>query len=359
MTIFDIIIWFFVILIIFYIVFRLYKYYKTNRAIEYDIQQLIPNQQMGTQYNVIDKSKIPVSAQGNEYSISYWMFIRDYNYRYGSNKTVLFRADKDNIESNPSIFLQPTSNDLTIKVQLQSNTVNNNNKNLQNPALDTDPNVENFRVSLPIQYFNRKSFNSSNVSGNTVNNNNDNNNYNLNSNEAEYFEDTTITTASPSLLTPSAQPVGDVNSRLDKMEVQIQKLVSSQPTASSDNTQAMGDETTANMPIMYDECTVQNIPIQKWTHVVVSVFNNNIEVYIDGRLKKSCALRGFPKPNLYNMHVCANGGFDGFISDIEYSNMTMPSDDIYNKYKMGPQLNPGFLGSIKNGFKKFISIFQS
>jgi len=357
MTIFEIIIWFFVILIIFYIIFRLYKYYKTNRAIEYNIQKLIPNQQIATQYNVVDKSKIPVSAQGNEYSISYWMFIRDYNYRYGSNKTVLFRADKDNIESNPSIFLQPTSNDLTIKVQLQSNTVNN--KNLPNSALDTDPNVENFRVSLPIQYFNRKSFDASNVSGNTVNNYNDNNS-NSNSNETEYFQDTTTTTEiSPSSLTPSAQPVGDINSRLDKMEVQIQKLVSSQSTTSGDNTQAMGDQTTDNMPIMYDECTVENIPIQKWTHVVVSVFNNNIEVYIDGRLRKSCSLRGFPKPNLYNMHVCANGGFDGFMSNLEYSNMTMPSDDIYNKYRMGPQLNPGFLGSIQNGFNKFISVFQS
>ena len=67
MTIFEIIIWFFVILIIFYIIFRLYKYYKTNRAIEYNIQKLIPNQQIATQYNVVDKSKIPVSAQGNEY----------------------------------------------------------------------------------------------------------------------------------------------------------------------------------------------------------------------------------------------------------------------------------------------------
>jgi hypothetical protein len=33
--------------------------------------------------------------------------------------------------------------------------------------------------------------------------------------------------------------------------------------------------------------------------------------------------------------------------------------DIYTKYKMGPQLNPGFLGSIQNGFNKFISVFQS
>ena len=346
MTIFEIIIGFFIILIVIYIFFRLYKYYKTNRIIEYQIETLIPNQQIATQYNVVDKSKIPLSAQSNEYSISYWMFIRDYNYRYGSNKTVLFRADKENIESNPSIFLEPTSNDLTIKVQLQSNTVNNKGKNLDNPEMNSDPNVENFRVTMPYQYFNAEAnsngyYSSSNVSGNIVNN------------QLENFDDA-IPTTNPSITT-SAQPVGDVNSRLDKMEVQLQKLVSSQPTTSPDENPS---EQPADMPIMYDECTVKNIPIQKWTHIVVSVFNNNIEVYIDGRLNKACSLRGFPKPNLNNMHVCANGGFDGFISNLEYSNMTMSSNDIYNKYKKGPQLNPGFFGSIKNGFSRFFSVFK-
>ena len=88
-----------------------------------------------------------------------------------------------------------------------------------------------------------------------------------------------------------------------------------------------------DMPIMYDECTVENIPIQKWTHVVVSVFNNNIEVYIDGRLRKSCSLRGFPKPNLYNMHVTPNGGFNGFLAQLDYSNAALPVDEIYKIYR--------------------------
>jgi hypothetical protein len=112
-----------------------------------------------------------------------------------------------------------------------------------------------------------------------------------------------------------------------------------------------------NLPIMYDECVVNNIPIQKWTHIVISVFNNSLDVYMDGRLYKTCALKGFPKPNLQNMHVCANGGFDGLISNVEYSNMTLPSDVIYNKYVIGPELNDGFFDSIRNFFKRLGNVF--
>ena len=96
---------------------------------------------------MIEKSTIPLSAQGNEYSISFWMFIKDYNYRYGSNKSILYRGDKDNTESNPYIYLHPTTNDMTIKVQLQTDTV----KDSPSPTLAG--NRENFRVSLPKQYF--------------------------------------------------------------------------------------------------------------------------------------------------------------------------------------------------------------
>lgn len=58
---------------------------RSRSTSNYNIKHLIEGQQDGTQYMVVDKNKIPLSAQGNEFSISLWVFIKDYNYRYGKS----------------------------------------------------------------------------------------------------------------------------------------------------------------------------------------------------------------------------------------------------------------------------------
>jgi hypothetical protein len=303
--------------------------------VQFQIEQLLQEEHQGDKYKVIDKSTIPLSAQGNEYSISFWIFIKDYNYRYGTNKTVLYRGDKDNTESNPYIYLNPTTNDMTIKVQLQTDTV----KDLPNqPSVAS---TEGFRVTRPHQYFGGML---SNISGNTIN---------------ENFEDPLPTT------NPAEGVVGNLDSRLEKIETQMQRLIGMQnehnSTPAPTDYTSTSDSDSSNgkpMPIIYDECIINNIPIQKWAHVVVSVFNNSIEVYLDGRLIKTKSLRGFPKPNLQNMHVCPNGGFDGLLANLQYSNMSLPSNEIYNIYKMGPELNVGFLGEIKKFFSRLTGVFS-
>ena len=131
-----------------YIVLRLIKFYRIRRNITFQNQKLLSGQHNGNKYLVVDKSTIPLSAQGNEYSVSFWLFVKDYNYRYGSNKTILYRGDKENTESNPYIYLNPTSNDMTIKVQLQTNTV----KDSKNPT------IESFNSS-PLQGLDKRIFN--------------------------------------------------------------------------------------------------------------------------------------------------------------------------------------------------------
>ena len=328
---------FFGMIVIVYIIMSIYAFYKKNRAVTFDIKQLLPKEHNANQYLIIDKSNIPLSAQGNEYSISFWMFIKDYNYRYGSNKTVLYRGDKENKESNPYIFLHPKTNDMTIKVQLQTDTI------VGRPSTQSVNVREGFQP-LPFEYFN-----ASNISGNTV--------------SESFGVNDPPGTPGPLDNSPGSTnaPVGDVNSRLERIETQMQRLIGMQaektPSPSGTNSDGSNSDKKEEMPITYDECVVENIPLQKWTHVVISIFNNSVEVYLDGRLYKTCSLKGFPKPNVQNMHVCANGGFDGLIENIEYSNMTLPADEIYRKYLMGPESTVGFLGAIGNFFSRFIKVF--
>jgi hypothetical protein len=132
---------------------------------------------------------------------------------------------------------------------------------------------------------------------------------------------------------------------LDRIELQLQKLAmvdKTTPTSAGTEDQEQDQE----QPNMYDECTLEDIPIQKWTHIVVSVYNNNIEIYMDGRLHKSCNLSGYPKPNLYNMHVTPNGGFNGFLAQLDYSNAALPVDEIYKIYRRGPKLQKSIMEKV-------------
>ncbi len=306
---------------------------RSRSPSNYNIAHLIEGQQDGTQYMVVDKNKIPLSAQGNEFSISLWVFIKDYNYRYGSRKVLLYRGDKENVESNPYIYFEPKNNDLTVRVQLQSGTGKRfpKEKNNRNDNRNENHNNKSEKFSsLPLEYFNELK---SNISGNIV----------------EGFDPT-----------PTSGPatIGDVTSRLDRIELQMQKLSMVNPAGPTPVPTSTNILDESEQDIMYDECTIENIPIQKWVHLVVSVYNNNIEIYMDGKLHKTCNLSGFAKPNTYNMHVTPNGGFNGFIAQLDYSTAALPIDKIYNIYISGPKLEKGIMDKISqfgSGVKNVVS----
>ena len=42
-------------------------------------------------------------------------------------------------------------------------------------------------------------------------------------------------------------------------------------------------------------CTVKNVPIQSWVNALVSVNNRTLDVYLDGKLVKTCVMPGVAK----------------------------------------------------------------
>jgi hypothetical protein len=74
-------------------------------------------------------------------------------------------------------------------------------------------------------------------------------------------------------------------------------------------------------------CGVPNIPLQKWFSVSVTVFTRNLDVYIDGKLVKSCFIPGVPKPAVGDILVNQNGGFAGYMCNLGFfSKMLTPTD---------------------------------
>jgi hypothetical protein len=90
-----------------------------------------------------------------------------------------------------------------------------------------------------------------------------------------------------------------------------------------------------------DVCDVENLPLQRWVCVNMSLTNNVIDIFLNGKLHKSCTLRGYPAVNRGHMHICNDGGFNGFISNVKFSNKALPVSQIEKIYNSGPLLKKG------------------
>ena len=83
-------------------------------------------------------------------------------------------------------------------------------------------------------------------------------------------------------------------------------------------------------------CMVANIPIQKWVNLVVSVYGRSMDVYIDGKLVRTCLLPGTAKINSNSdIYVTPKGGFDGWTSKIQYYPNSLNPQEVWNIYVQG------------------------
>ena len=96
------------------------------------------------------------------------------------------------------------------------------------------------------------------------------------------------------------------------------------------------------------ECILTNIPLQKWTNVIVTLNNKAIDIYLDGKLVKTCMLPGVqtPKPS-QNLIIADKSdqtatsgagqgtGFSGFIAKFRFYSRTVNPREAYEIYKEG------------------------
>lgn len=100
----------------------------------------------------------------------------------------------------------------------------------------------------------------------------------------------------------------------------------------SDENGAVAEPAAAGHPGSTDDvfiCEVPNIPLQSWFSVSLTVFERNLDVYLNGMLVKSCFMSGVPKPAVGDIQVTPEGGFSGMVCGLTTSNkMLNPSDAL-------------------------------
>lgn len=108
-------------------------------------------------------------------------------------------------------------------------------------------------------------------------------------------------------------------------------------------------------------CDVTDVPLQSWFSVSLSVFGRNLDVYIDGKLVKSCFLPGVPKPASGDITLSPDGGFSGRICNFyHYARMITPGDAA-SFYSAGTSCknDSGTDSSSSNGYSVKFGVYDS
>ena len=88
---------------------------------------------------------------------------------------------------------------------------------------------------------------------------------------------------------------------------------------------------------------IENIPLQKWTNIIIVLNNRVLDIFVNGTLSNSKYLTNIPKNDKkLGMKITPYGGFNGTISRFNYYTFPVKKYDIigynnvYSLFKKGP-----------------------
>ena len=90
-------------------------------------------------------------------------------------------------------------------------------------------------------------------------------------------------------------------------------------------------------------CDIKELPLGKWINICIIMAGKTLDIYLDGKLVKTCMYRNFFKvdqagggPVLSYLQGGTPHGFDGELSRIQVYNTALTPDEIYKNYLAGP-----------------------
>lgn len=83
-------------------------------------------------------------------------------------------------------------------------------------------------------------------------------------------------------------------------------------------------------------CVINDVPLQRWTNLIMSINGRALDLYIDGKLVKTCILSGPPKNyTKAPIQVTPDGGFSGYTARLQYFSEPLSPSDAYDIYREG------------------------
>lgn len=204
----------------------------------------------------LDKTKVPAIYTGGEFTLSFWIYIDDWNYMAAANK-FLFAI-------SPSILGTTSVSPLVGMITP-----------LRNGLMVRAATVKGSQLPTPGE--------------------------------------------APAATMSSTAP--DVN-----VESNLQALLKQQSSM-------LMSESTTEAP-----CDIKEIPLQRWVCVTIVSSGRVLDVYMDGKLARSCVLDNVlqvPRGQMV-LRLGESGGFGGRYSSVQMWSQQLTPDVIYGIYQMGP-----------------------
>jgi hypothetical protein len=88
-------------------------------------------------------------------------------------------------------------------------------------------------------------------------------------------------------------------------------------------------------------CDIKEVSLQRWVNVTIVSSGRILDVYMDGKLTRSCVLDNVinvPRGQL-KLRLGEDGGFGGQLSSVQMWNQQLTPDVVYGIYQMGPTQN--------------------
>ena len=101
---------------------------------------------------------------------------------------------------------------------------------------------------------------------------------------------------------------------------------------------------------------VPGIPLnKKWMHVAIRLENTLLDVYVNGTISGRYSMTAVPKQNYGDIFVCQNGGFSGFLSNLQYYAHAMSAYEINQVVSAGPNTTQSSLANSTKGAPYYLS----
>ena len=91
----------------------------------------------------------------------------------------------------------------------------------------------------------------------------------------------------------------------------------------------------SNIPTAHT-CTLENVPLQTWVNIIMTLNNRSLDLYMDGKLVRTCVLPGVPLAAAgADLKLTPDGGFHGFTSNLQYISHAINPREAWVIYKEG------------------------
>ena len=112
--------------------------------------------------------------------------------------------------------------------------------------------------------------------------------------------------------------------------------------------------------IKHHTCTVYNVPLQKWVNIIISFDTRVLDVYMNGKLVKTCIIENVPFIGSgdanYQVYLTPAGGFTGETANFRFFKNSVNPQESWEIYKQG--FSSGLLTGLINKYKMKVAFLK-